>query len=360
MGYYPTIFPEKFLKLTNIDFIILDEPELKLKKLCLSLLNNNFKNIDGIAFKKNDNIIVNSDYQNIDINSLSNINWGLCDLNKYSEPFMPKPFITIETSRGCPYECNYCIKTYGKNIRYKNIENIILEIENAIKNHNIKSFRIMDDTFTINKKRLIEFCKLLIKKDFDVKWTCLSRIDNIEDEKLKYMQKAGCKRIYFGIESGSQNILNTLNKGFNKNIVLENFKLIKKYKIETATFFMVGMPFEKNKDFLKSIDLAKKLSPDFLLLCKYIPYPKTTAFENSLDKINFNLYPYQNLYSDKKLNEIAIIKEKIFFKEFYFRPIQIFKTFILLLKYPKQTLEHFFKLIKWIKNKKNKYKEDFI
>src|SRR6478672_3046359 len=109
--------------------------------------------------------------------------------DSYSEPLLPKPYAVIQSARGCPYQCNFCVKSYGTLLTEKSPERIIEELQLLVRTRDIKSFRFTDDTFTINSKRVIDICKLIIKENLNyLHWVCLSRVDCIHEEVLHWMK----------------------------------------------------------------------------------------------------------------------------------------------------------------------------
>eukprot|EP01034_Spumella_vulgaris_P013986 gene13986-17863_t len=173
--------------------------------------------------------------------------YEMVDTSHYFETLMPGPFTLIQTSRGCPVTCNYCVTTLKQE-------------------QHIRSFRIIDDTFTVNKKRVIEICKGMVENNLRLKWTCLSRTDTLTEEMLYWMKKAGCVRIYFGLESGSQRMLDYYKKSINLAEAAETLRLCRKMGVETAGFFMAGLPIETADDFEQTIRFATKAQLTFAMV----------------------------------------------------------------------------------------------
>jgi len=202
-GYYPTLFPEQTLRHSFADSVLIGEPELNfgymLKK---NPPGDPSQPVKGIAYrKKNGTVIKTAESRRIaDINRLPLPAHDLLKIEHYYEPLMPGPFGVIQTSRGCPFRCSFCVKTYGPGLTEKDPENIIKEIEILVQNFNIRSFRFLDDTFTINRHRALTICRLITDKGLNrLKWSCLSRTDTVDKELLYWLRKAGCRRLYFGI-----------------------------------------------------------------------------------------------------------------------------------------------------------------
>ena len=229
---------------------------------------------------------------------------GLLKAGPYNEFLLKRPFTVIQASRGCPFECSFCVPTYGRQIMYRSVNNIYREIEEAVLKYKVKTIRFMDDIFTLNKNRLLELCGLLLKKNLKFDWSCLSRVDSLDEEMLAIMKKAGCRRIYLGIETFSQRLLDYYRKGYDAALIKPRVKMIKKNKIEVVGFFMVGAA-QTEDEFKNDVFLARQTGLDYIVAEKLTPYPGTAVFDNMKDICD---------------EAEAIRREKEFYRDFYFRP----------------------------------------
>lgn len=184
-------------------------------------------------------------------------------------------------SRGCPYHCYYCSRpSISKIIRYRSAKNMVDEIKLVYKDcHGGIDFQ--DDTFTLNKNKVLEFCQEVKKSGLRLNWRCQSRIDLVDEEVLGAMAEAGCSLIHFGIESGNEVLRKeVVNKGsFSNKKVFEVFEMCKKYKIKIATYFMIGHPGETWKELGDTKKLIFKLKPDILGLSIPTPFPGSKLYE---------------------------------------------------------------------------------
>lgn len=192
---------------------------------------------------------------------------------------LPIRSINITTTRGCPFKCNYCQPSkqilFGKSVRRRSVDNIISEIEDAVDQFNITQFSIDDDTFTFDKKMVLDFCKKV--KRFGFNWSCQSRSD-IDRETLKKMHAAGCNLIFVGVESGSQRILNLMNK---KNTVKRNADFIKtcnEIGIKAWCNMMIGYPGETIDDMKKSLEFVRQTKPSRVGVNQVTPFPGTNLW----------------------------------------------------------------------------------
>ena len=344
-GIHPTIFPEETIKNLYVDFIVIGEGEITFFELVKTIQEKkyDFKNINGLYFKKENQIIKNQPRELI--SDLDNIPFparDLFDLNLYSPA--PTKRLTDEecspilTSRGCAFNCIHCVSKsiWQRKIRYRSSENIIAEIEECINKYNIKEFSIIDDNFTLNKNRAIEFCRKVIKKKLPIAWICFSRADGINDELVKIMAKAGCKKISLGLESGSQKILDLMRKQTTIEQGKNTVEIIRKNKILVHASFMIGNIGETKETARETINFAKRLDLDnasFFITC---PVPGSDLYYYAKDngfidnKISWEMFaPLSNtppvLVQNNLSQNDLIYWQKKAFREFYFRPKYIYR-----------------------------------
>lgn len=332
-GHYPTTFPLEVLSNCMADVLIKGEPDEVFGELVRAISQReDLANVAGIAFKKEDTISNNPDKGRI--NRLDNLPmpaYELMDASLYFETLIPGPFALVQSSRGCPFSCNYCVTTFGSRFIAKSAEVVLEELEFLKYNNRIKSFRFIDDTFTINKKRVIAICEGIIERKLNLKWTCLSRTDTLSEDMLYWMKKAGCVRIYFGLESGSQRILDYYKKNVNLTEVKETLLLCKKIGIEVVGFFMGGLSMETDEDFEQTVRFALDSKITFASFCELTLYPGTELYELNKEEVEFSLFPYVNRYKNPEAAARFERWSKEFHRRFYHRPQSVYnlsKTFV--------------------------------
>ena len=217
-----------------------------------------------------------------DLDSLPHPARDLLPMDKYSLKIDDEPATPIITSRGCPYGCIYCGKQmYGRKWRAHSAGYVVNEMRDIKEEFDIKAFYIYDDTFTLDKKRAHDICFLLhwLPK---TKFRCTSRVDCVDKSLLAALKKAGCDEICYGVESGNNDILRNINKGFTKETVIRTVKETKEAGIRTKLYFMLGLPGDTEKTMRETIEFSKELDPDEAGFYILTPYPGSELWDDPL------------------------------------------------------------------------------
>lgn len=286
-GIHPTALPHETIKNSFIDFAVVGEGEITFYELVRAIKKGekDFSKIDGLYFKKGDKIIATKPRQLIaNLDTIPFPARDLFDLDRYYQS--PTKKVSKEkagpilTSRGCAFNCVHCIsqKVWGRNPRFRSTENIIKEMEECINKFGIKEFNVFDDTFTQNQRRVTEICDEIIKRNLNISWVALSRVNTISEELAKKMRKAGCKKISFGLESGSQKILDLMRKQATVEMAREVVKTVAKQGILVHASFMLGNLGETEETIQKTIKLAKSLPLDNVTFFITSPFPGTELY----------------------------------------------------------------------------------
>lgn len=339
-GPHPTALPKETAAEKNIDFAVIYEGEITFTELVDAIDKNKPLNeIKGIIFKdKNGNICQTQKREPIqDLDALPFPARDLFPLEIYFPPptkrISDKKAGNMITSRGCCYQCTYCMASFmwQRKVRFRSIKNVVDEIEECLNKYGIGEFNFHDELFTINKQRTIEFCQEVKKRKLDIAWVCMCRVDFVGEEVLKEMKEAGCKKIMFGFESGDQGILDHMKKNIKVEKAYEAVRLVKKAGIKTAGNFMFGNIGETEETIKKGIALAKKLNLDTVAFFVASPYPGTEFYEEA-KKIGYFRPDFEwkdfTLVSNNKppLNIPGLPAEKILYwqkrayREYYLRP----------------------------------------
>jgi radical SAM superfamily enzyme YgiQ (UPF0313 family) len=245
------------------------------------------------------------------------------------------PAMSILTSRGCPGRCTFCSKVLGSRIVFKSAKGIYEEIQYLIKSYKIKEILFYDDTFTVNRKNIIELCDMLIKDKVDISWTCFARVDFIDYEMLVRMKQAGCHQIMYGVENVDEGVLKNINKKINLPQVINAVKWTKKAKIECRLAFMVGNPGDTKEIVNENIEFVNKLNPDLAIFNITTPFPGTEMFNWAKERnliITYNWDDYTLAKPVMRLENLTEIEIKelylLMYRSFYMRPIYILRKLL--------------------------------
>ncbi|MFC1975143.1 B12-binding domain-containing radical SAM protein [Chloroflexota bacterium] len=289
-GPHVGIYPEITLEFSGCDSVIVGDGEIPFFWLVNGLSNGNIpSDLPGLHLKKSG---VKKGalefYIHGDLDSLPFPNRAMLPYKRYHSAVAKSEFVTtMITSRGCPYHCTFCKLSFQKTLSLS-AENVLAEME-QIAALGIREIEIYDDTFTWSKKRLIDICKGMVERGFDFDWAIRDRVSSPTPETMEWLARAGCRRIHFGVESGSNKTLKTIKKAINKQQAVEAVKLAKKHGIQILTYFMLGLPGETLDDMRETIRFAKQLDPDYTTFSVTVPNAGTEMYQAGLDQ---GIIPY--------------------------------------------------------------------
>ncbi|MFX0203538.1 MAG: B12-binding domain-containing radical SAM protein [Candidatus Hodarchaeota archaeon] len=193
------------------------------------------------------------------------------------------PFTIMYTSMGCPYSCIFCVMRQTK-WRKRSVESIRKEITYLKNEHGLKCVFFMDELFTMDRQRTVDLCKAFIENKIDLTWYTSTRINMVDEDLLEIMRRAGCRSISFGIESGSQKILDYAKKDVKVEQAMEAVKMVKDAGIGVHLSFIIGLPGENWKTFKKTLDFVKKTLPSMAQFNVAVPYPGTPLYDLARSK----------------------------------------------------------------------------
>ena len=205
------------------------------------------------------------------------------DLDSLASPQTYFPTHILMTSRGCPWACTFCgaETSWGRGFRANSIDYVLDAMETVLPQLSVKMIQIKDDTFTTNKKRVLEFCKALRARKLGVLWSCDTRVDLLTDELCKEMRLAGCSRLSLGVESGSQKVLDAIDKKITPDEIARSTELAKKYGIKVRYYMMLGNRGETRETFEETLRFLERARPhEYVFSCLSI-YPGTRDFDDA-------------------------------------------------------------------------------
>ncbi|MEO0140147.1 MAG: radical SAM protein [candidate division WOR-3 bacterium] len=267
-----------------LDFVLVGEYELTMGKM---VAEPDWQRVPGVSFRKNGVIFVSEKEPIIeDLDSLPFPARHLIRNELYVRPDTGQPQTTIQTGRGCPHKCIYCLAPLlsGTKLRLRSPESLGEEIAECVEVHGIRNFFTRADTFTMHKKWTIDVCKEILKRSLRINFAFNSRVDTFDRERAEWIKKAGGWLVAFGVESGSERSLRLMEKGHTKEDARRAVALAKELGFATYIFFIVGFPWEDWNDLEETLAFAMELDGDYLEMHIAVPFPGTPLYEMVKDK----------------------------------------------------------------------------
>jgi anaerobic magnesium-protoporphyrin IX monomethyl ester cyclase len=292
-GVTPTFLWKHFLThFPEIDFVVIGEGEYSFLNLVKYLENNkehHIEDIRGIAFRRDGNVVRTAPAEPIH------------HIDALPVPAKYFEYQHLSLTRGCPGKCAFCgsPQFWGPKVRFHSVEYFIDELERLYQK-GINFFYFSDDTFSIDKNRVIEICKKILEKRLNITWVAISRVNYMSEDILCWMRKAGCIQISYGVESGSKKIRSLLNKKITNDEIEKAFAMTLKYGILPRAYFIYGCPGETHRTIFETIDIIKKIKPLVIHFFVLSLFPGTALYEKYKKK--------EKLTDDIWLNKIEDIK----------------------------------------------------
>jgi anaerobic magnesium-protoporphyrin IX monomethyl ester cyclase len=271
-GWHASYMPDSLLEHPEIDYVVMGEGERAMVQLATYLIESE-KNIvpaaiAGLGYKLGKNILKNPPKFIENIDEIPFPARHLLPIEQYDrgmEFLGVYPVDIMSIARGCPFSCAFCEtrKMWGPTCRFFSPNRILAEVKYMVNQYGSKGLYFINDNFTIRKKETLETCELLKKEKLDLQWICDTRADMVNRELLVKMREAGCKTIWFGVESGVPRILEKINKRVTTEQVEKAVKLCHEEGIKVAASFMLGIPGETLADMEATFKFARKLNPDY-------------------------------------------------------------------------------------------------
>jgi anaerobic magnesium-protoporphyrin IX monomethyl ester cyclase len=334
--------PEEALNyFTEVDYLIRGEGEFALPKLLRLLADGSdaFESVEGLVFRKNGSVMVNQAavYENLD--ALDYPAWDLVDPRNYKDgwyfwsPEYPRaPFLT---SRGCPYRCAFCAQNVvgGKILRRRSLDHVFSELELLQKTYGVYNFDFIDDNFLMNREYVQRFCEGVLERGWKIRWNCCgARLDFLDLNLVKLMDKAGCNIISVGFESGTQRVLNYMKKDLDLYFVRKQVSMItENTSIRVMGLFIVGYPTETETEIRNTIRLARELPIFMANFSTYLVLPGCEETEKLIASGEVERIPWDKLGLDNHeyapkgltLKRLQYLYVLAYFK-FYSRPHILF------------------------------------
>lgn len=328
-----------------IDYCVIGEGEETFEELLQALPNKDgLHKINGLFFRKSGEIIRNSSRSYI--KNLDGIPFpaiDLLDLSKYYSIMAKNKYpIYMLSSRGCPFKCFYCVdQQFGRSVRFYSTSYVINYMKWLVNDLHVNEIHFYDDTFTINKERTLEICRMIQEQGLSgIPWTIRTRVDTIDEDILHALWESGCYRIGYGVESGNQGIMNMMNRKTTIEGIRRTFTLTRKYPFEIVANFMIGYLGESKATYKDTVNFALQLDPDFVHFSITQVEPNSELYRQALELNLIKSDEWKNYILGKhdRLNpETRMLAGKDYSKKdlgkmqawaylrFYFRPIYIWR-----------------------------------
>jgi anaerobic magnesium-protoporphyrin IX monomethyl ester cyclase len=286
-GPLPSWSPESFLD--AFDVVVIGEGEKTMVELADSVARGvGFSVVRGLVYKDGKSIVHTEPREFIeDLDSLAFPSRELFDNEAYKKYYLDRfgySTSAMITSRGCPFSCDFCSRPiFGTEIRSRSVSSIVDEVE-EIAALGYDRVWFADDCFTLNSKHVVNVCNELVRRKVKVKWECLSRVDTMDTEVAEAMKRAGCLRVFFGIESGNDSVLGLMNKHITTAQAKNAVYAAKAAGLKTGAFFIIGYPGESDKTVLDTVRFASGLPLDYVSFTLPYPIPGTPLYERVKDK----------------------------------------------------------------------------
>ena len=307
-GPHPSVKADETLKVCpSVDFAIRGEGELSFTRLIKAIVEKgDFSKIKGLSYRSGTEIVHNPPVEFV--KDLDSIPFPARDLLMNRDTYTPEDMGLIMTGRGCPFDCTFCSSSgvWSRSARARSTENVIEEVKKVQAEYGTVQFSFKDDTFTIDRKRVLNFCKAIRQKGVKIKWDCNVRVNLIDEELLREMKAAGCNGIKMGIESGSERVLKeVMTKGTTVAQIKRAAALVRKASIHWTGYFMMGLPTETRDEMIETLNLMRRIRPDFASMSVYEPFPGTQLFRKGLET--------GHVTDDRTLEDYCNISPKYYF-----------------------------------------------
>ena len=291
-GVHSTALPQDTFERLGLDYVICGEGEVSLLEFCNSLRTGSVRrDIAGLVYREDSKVTINpvSGYIE-DLDSLPLPAWHLVDMEKYLFPpgyikgLFYRRTAPVLTSRGCPARCIFCSSPniFGRMVRRRSVRSVVDEIKTLKDRYRIDGVFFLDDTFTVDRNWIMDFCKLMEEERVNLDWSCQTRVNVVSREILERMKDAGCVQVDYGIESGSAKILKNLKKGTNIEQIKTAFKLAREVGLRTYGSVLLGSPGETWSDVQLTKKLLAELRPSLTLFNFLTPFPGSELYDMAL------------------------------------------------------------------------------
>ena len=317
-GVHATYFAEDLIRETDLDFVFLNDPEFA----ALHLASGASGPVPGAVYHDKGGAVRVPPPQDKDLHFKVPA-WDLVDLSRYKIPIKGKSYVLVSTARGCPFNCTFCVVPYysGRKVRFREVEEVMEELR-AVSRYVDQVF-FHTDLFTFRKDYVMRLCREMIRQGLRLEWICNSRVDTFDQEMADLMKKSGCWMVSFGIESGSQEILDRCDKKITLEQSRRAVTVARQAGLISIGHFVLGFPGETRETLRQTIRFSREVNPDFVEFYIATPFPGSRLFESMKTelppdwrKIRYDYDPYRYPFDLAKARRRAYLG-------FYLRPAKM-------------------------------------
>lgn len=295
-GPHVTFTDTQMLQYPFVDIVVRHEGEYTMVEVLHALGTGDLSGVKGITYKKDGAIKRNPERPFI--RDLDTLPFPARDLFRVERYYEEGSVPQVLSGRGCPYKCMFCAAStlWGHTVRLRSPDKVVDEIEHVLNQYTINRFGFYDDTFTIFPKNTVNICEEICKRGLDIQWACNVRVDTLTEDLVRTMKKAGCTRLFMGIESGNQKTLDFMHKRITLQHIRKAVKLGKKHSLEVVLSCILGFPNETYTDVQKTIDFMLSLNGDKYVFNFLLVFPGTELYERRKElKINYVDNPWERV-----------------------------------------------------------------
>ena len=285
-----TTVPELYIKSCGLDCAVLGEGEVTARELANAVSSGaDWRAVPGIAWVDDSgNLVKSSPREPVqDLDSLPWPAWDLFPTENYVSSMDHRQkkvrHMEVLASRGCPFNCVYCYRIYGRHVRRRSPASIVAELKELVRRYQIEYTGFPDDLFTSDRNFVMETCRLIRSELPGLKWSCLGRVNTVDREMLLAMRDAGCDWISYGIESGCDRMLTEMKRGVTAQQCLDAIKLTESVGIHADGSFIIGMFGETRESVMDTVEFCRRADITAPMLF-VTPYPGTAIFQEALDR----------------------------------------------------------------------------
>lgn len=338
-GPHPTFYPEETARLPGVNYVVVGQGILVFKELLDRMGQGEEPVLPGLVPHSGPEDERSREYQTVDLHTVPFPDRTLIQNEKYySIVTRKRPMTCMITSQGCPYRCAFCCTPRFGGVRMRSPEHVLKEVE-ACARLGIREIMFWDEVFTLNRDRAVEIADRIAAAHLGITWDIRTRVDLVDRDLLRRFRRAGCIRIQYGIESGSDRTLGVLNKGFTVAQARQAVALTREAGIPVSAGFMLGSPGENEEDIRKTVDFAREINPDYVQFTVTTPTPFTDLYDAALNRGSRRDYLREyarnpqgkaklNFWNEQFTDEELIRLRNYAYRRFYFRPRYILKSLL--------------------------------